>query len=186
MFKTYEELFTAYKAFRQGKKLSYSLADFEYNLVPNLRELAAEIDNHTYHHGNYRILTVREKKRRDLAIACIRDRVVHRYVYDYLVGLFDTNFDPDVWSCRRGKGLHACLARTQQLLKCYPRAYAWRTDITKFFDHVDHHVLRQCLKRRVQNCEMLWLCDEIISSYHLRGGATYWYSDWQFNQPNFC
>lgn len=79
----------------------------------------------------------------------MRDRVVHRYVYDELVKIYDKSFDPDVWSCQKGKGLHKCLDRTQNILKKYPNSYVWRADIMKFFDHVDHLMLLQCLEQKI-------------------------------------
>jgi retron-type reverse transcriptase len=38
-------------------------------------------------------------------------------------------------------------------------------DITKFFDCVDQEKLKECLRRRVYDAQVLWLCDKIIDSY---------------------
>jgi RNA-directed DNA polymerase len=124
-----------------------------------------------YRHGEYDRIVVKEKKRRDLAVATVRDRVVQRLVYDYLVIIFDKSFDPDVWSCRKGKGLYKCLERTQVLLAKYPQAYVWRADITKFFDNVNQFKLLNCIRRRLVGCDRAqFLCSEIIYSYsHLPG-----------------
>jgi retron-type reverse transcriptase len=159
-------IWSAWRRFRVGKRPSHSIDEYEYHLVANLDSLARGITNGTYRHGGYQHALVSEKKRRDLAVAAVRDRVVHRLVHDELVQLFDHRFDPDVWSCRKGKGLHACLARTQQLLKRHPYSYVWRADITKFFDNIDHQVLKTCLRRVVQETTLLYLCDEIINSYY--------------------
>jgi retron-type reverse transcriptase len=166
----YEQVYRTWLAFRQGKKPSQAIDKFEYDLTTNLLRLAADIQQGSYRHGGYRRVVVTEKKRRDLAVAEVRDRVVHRLVYDELVRVFDKKFDPDVWSCRKGKGLHACLARTQKLLRKYPTSYVWRVDVTKFFDSVDHEALKACLSRnnrlsKVEPWKVLGLCCEIIDSY---------------------
>lgn len=49
-----------------------------------------------YEHGVYGYKIVNEKKRRDIAVAGVRDRIVHRLLYDYLVAICDKNFDYDV------------------------------------------------------------------------------------------
>lgn len=162
-----QELYGAWLAFRKGKHPSRDIDAFEYALETNLRRLAHDIETREYRHGNYKRVTIQEKKRRDLAVAAVRDRVIHRLIYDKLVTIFDPTFDPDVWSCRIGKGLHRCLNRTIELLTRYPNSYIWRMDATKFFDSVDHAKLREFLRRRVRDKQTLWLCDEIIRSYHV-------------------
>lgn len=157
---------TAWRAFRQGKKPSRAIDAFAYHAEIELDCLRREIASRAYRHGPYHTRTVREKKRRELAVASVRDRVVHRLVYDTLVAACDHMFDPDVWSCRRGKGLHGCLQRAQRLIRTHRTAYVWRMDITKFFDAVDRTVLRQCLRRHVSDPHALWLADEIVRSYH--------------------
>ena len=81
----YEELHAAWLAFRRHKKPSRSIDEFAYYLEANLRLLVQDIGQHTYRHGTYQTVVVHEKKRRDLAVASVRDRVVHRLVYDELV-----------------------------------------------------------------------------------------------------
>lgn len=165
------QLFGAWENFRHGKKPSSAVDEFAFSLEQNLDNLAHDIENRTYHHGEYQKITVQEKKRRDLAVAGVRDRVVHRLIYDELTEVYDKTFEPDVWSCRKGKGLHACLNRTQKLLIKHSSAFIWRMDIQKFFDHVDHEILKSCLSRRIRNPRMLYLCCEIINSYNCQSGG---------------
>lgn len=156
----------AWRTFRQGKKPSRAIDIFAYHAEIELDCLQREIVTRAYRHGPYHTRTVREKKRRELAVASVRDRVVHRFAYDALVSVCDHVLDPDVWSCRQGKGLHGCLQRTQYLIRKHSTAYVWRMDITKFFDTVDYAMLRQCLRRRVRDPDILWISDEIIRSYY--------------------
>ncbi len=170
-FMLYQRLLIAWQNFRKGKKATPEINRFQYDPFANLEQLVYEIDTRTYHHGGYRKVVIEEKKRRDLAVATVRDRVAHRLVYDELNGICDKTFDPDVWSCRKSKGLHKCLARTQRLVRKYHADFIWRMDISKFFDNVDHAILKKCLRRRVHNPQTLYLCDEIIDSYTLAGGS---------------
>lgn len=162
----YNAVYGAWRNFRKGKKANQAIDEFAYNLELNLHTLSEQLNNQTYRHGSYRPVILLEKKRRDLAVAEVRDRIVHRLLYDYLVKIYDTSFDPDVWSCRVDKGLHACLSRTQQLLRRHPNSYIWRADIVKFFENVDHHILAVCLKRKLGPDGALWLCREVIGSYN--------------------
>jgi retron-type reverse transcriptase len=164
---TYQRIHAAWRAFRSGKQLSPAIDDFSYHLTANLLDLTHQLNIGTYRHSAYRQISVQEKKRRDISVAAVRDRVVHRLIYDELVRIFDDSFDYDVWSCRIDKGLHKCLDRTKNLLGRYQRAYVWRMDIAKFYDHVDHAVLMKCSRRRLDDQQLLWLCEEIINSFSL-------------------
>lgn len=139
---------------------------FEQDLDRNLLQLCFDLNNNYYSHGAYTHKIINEKKRRDIHVADVRDRVVHRLLYNYLVPIVDPKFDYDVWSCRPGKGLHACLMRTQQLLQKYPSAWVWRADITKFFDNIDKNKLKKIMRRYFSDEVALSLLDIVIDSYN--------------------
>lgn len=162
----YERLHKTWRQFRAGKKPSASIDAFAYDIETNLNILATSIVSRTYHHDGYRKIVIKEKKRRDLAVAKVPDRVVHRLIYDFLYDSFDPTFDYDVWSCRKNKGLHAALKRTQQMLGRFLEGYVWRADIMKFFDSVNHEKLKECIIRKhPEDAFLIWLCQEVISSY---------------------
>lgn len=165
----YRAVYKAWLAFRKGKKPTGPIDRFAFGLEGYLARLSADLIDGSYRHGGYKEIALTEKKRRDLAVASVRDRVVHRLLYDYLLVKFDTGFDADVWSCRTGKGLHKGLARTQALLRKHSGSYIWRADITKFFDSVDQQALAACLKRRIgPDKPAMRLCQEIIDSYQVK------------------
>ncbi len=165
----YLSVYGAWEVFRKGKKPTTSIDNFFYYLEENVTGLSREISDKTYKHGDYTAVVLQEKKRRDLAVASVRDRVVHRLLYDYLIDVFDKSFDPDVWSCRTGKSLHKCLIRTGKLLRKHSGSYIWRADITKFFDNVQHGTLLECLARKIsKDDQAMWLSTEVISSYNIK------------------
>jgi RNA-directed DNA polymerase len=110
-------------------------------------------------------MIVNDNKRRDIAVASVRDRVVHRLLYDYLVPIWDKTFIYDAWSCRKNKGLHGAIDRAQKFMRQYKDGWLWRGDITKLFDSVDKHTMKKLLRRRVNDPTALWLLDEVINSY---------------------
>lgn len=159
------DIYRSWYAFRAGKRLSRAIITFEYNLEDNLAQLAKDLQSKHYRHGAYKRMVVNDSKRRTIAVASVRDRVVHRLLYDYFVPLMDPRFDYDVWSCRMGKGLQGAIDRSQSLLQNYPDAWIWRSDVTKFFDSVDHSELRQAVRHFVSDDIALELLDRVIESY---------------------
>lgn len=170
----------AWRAFRRGKQPSRAIEAFEANLEMELLRLAYELNTGTYHHEGYSHKIVNEKKRRDIYVASVRDRVVHRLLYDYMQPIFNPRFDPDVWSCRPGKGLYGALARTQALSRRYASGWVYRADVRKFFDNVDQAVLCRSIARCVHDKKALWLIDEVLTSYvsPVAGGGAYRYAYW--------
>jgi len=79
----------AWFAFRQGKHRTKEIEEFGYHLERNLWRLQLDLINRTYRHGGYRVFTVMDNKRRVISVAGIRDRVVHRLLYQYLLRHYD-------------------------------------------------------------------------------------------------
>ena len=150
--------------FKQGKRKTKELEHFQYFLEENLRQLHFDLNNGTYQHGGYRKFIVHDNKRREILVTNVRDRIVHRLLYEYLVGIYDKTFIYDVWSCRKNKGLVGAIERAQEFLKRYSKCYVWRLDIKKFFDNVDHEVLIKILSLRIIEPRVLYLLKKVIES----------------------
>lgn len=70
--------------FRKGKRPTSELHEFQYYLELNIFALFIDLNNGNYRHGGYKKFVVSDNKRREVSVASIRDRVVHRLVYDFL------------------------------------------------------------------------------------------------------
>lgn len=156
-----KNIWQSWFAFHKGKRATKELHAFQYGLERNLRELYAALNDGNYRHGCYAHFTVCDNKRCQIAMAPIRDRVVHRLIYDYLVPIYDGTFIFDAWSCRASKGLIAAIERTQKFLATHPQSFIWRADIKKFFDSVDHNILLQILLHRVRDPKAFGLINEL-------------------------
>ena len=127
----------------RGKKRTTELHHFIYHLESNLNELNAGLTSRTYKHGPYSLFSVNDTKRRNIAVAGIKDRFVHRLLYEYLVEIYDKTFIHDVWSCREEK---------------------------KFFEFVNNKKIQNILGMRVNDEQTMWLLQEVIGSYTINRG----------------
>lgn len=158
-------VYKSWTAFRRSKRAGRSIIAFEYSLEDNLFDLTKDLQNSRYNHGGYMHMVVNDSKKRYISVASVRDRVVHRLLYDYYVEKIDHKLDFDVWSCRQNKGLLLAIQRTQGLLTRYPDAWVWRSDISKFFDNIDHQKLLNIIKYHIDDKQALELSKKIIKSY---------------------
>lgn len=138
---------------------------FQYYLESNIDQLHHLLNSKTYKHGSYAQFIVQDSKKREIAVAPVRDRIVHRLIYDYLVPQWDKSFIFDAWSCRTNKGQHKAIDRASTFMQTYKNGWVWRSDITKFFDSVDQTILLSLLKRRTRCPDALWLIEEVLLSY---------------------
>lgn len=186
-------IWRCYFKFKQGKKLTKELEYFIYYLENNLYKLYIDLNNNKYKHGNYRNFVVNDNKKRKISVAKIRDRVVHRLLYEYLVRIYDKTFIFDAWSCRKNKGLIGAIERTEKFLSKHNSSFVWRADIKKFFDNIDHKILYELLKFRIVDIKPLQILQKVINSYYVvsisereQFQASKRNSNRQFNKPDFC
>ncbi len=138
---------------------------FSYYLEENLNALYFDLENKKYKHGAYRKFVVTDNKRREISVASIKNRVVHRLLYEYLNEIYDSTFIFDAWSCRKNKGLLGAIERAQNFLCQRSSSYIWRSDIKKFFDSVNQQILLDTIFRKIKDPKALILLREIIGSY---------------------
>jgi len=165
-----ENIYRSWFKYRKSKKPNAELDGFQYNLEPELFNLWQDLQKGTYKHGEYRKFTVCDNKKREISVASIRDRVIHRLVYDYLVAIFDKTFIFDAWSCRKDKGLEAAIDQTQKFMKKYTNGFIWRADISKFFNNVNHEILLKSLKLKIADKKAFKLLERIIKSFNSKEG----------------
>lgn len=157
--------------FKKGKKYTPKLHEFQYNLEENLRKMFTDLNSDHYQHGGYKKFIVKDNKRREISVCEIRDRVLHRLVYEYLCEIYDKTFIFDAWSCRKGKGLQGAIKRTQKFMWTRKNGYIWKSDIKKFFDSVNKEKLKRILSHRIKDEKTFKLLCVIIDSFHSDKGA---------------
>lgn len=171
-----EIIWCAWQAFVRDKKQKSDVVLFTANLESELWRLADELQAGTYVHGRYEEFIVHDPKRRIIHKAPVRDRVVHRLVYNYLLPRFNPTWLDFSFSCRPGFGQHRSIARVRRALAQATHNYTkegWilKCDIKKFFDHIDHTILSKLVNKQVSDPVMRVLLAKIINSYAVTPGV---------------
>ena len=163
----YRGLLAATQRARRGKRDRIEVARFVFDLERNLLALQAELRSGTYRMSPYRTFVIREPKVRRICAAHFRDRVVHHAVCSVLDPIFEAGMIGDTYACRRGKGTHAAVRRVQEFSRKQP--YVLLCDVRKYFETIDHEVLKALLRRKLKDRMLLALLDRIIG-HPLPGG----------------
>jgi len=124
-----------------------------------------DLRNKKYGHCGYNFFTNYDSKKRKIASAHLRDKIVHRMLYNKLNDVFDKNFIFDSYACRINKGTSRAIKRCQKFLRNKDLVYFLKSDIRKYFDNIDHKILKQYLLEKIKDNDIMNLLDIIIDSY---------------------
>lgn len=100
----------------------------------------------------------------------MRDRVVHRLLYNALYNYFDKRYIHDSYSCRVGKGTHKAYERFRHFVnvvsKNYTKqCYILKFDIKKCFESIDAGILLKILTVHIQDIWLMNLVIAVIKSF---------------------
>lgn len=160
----------------RGKKNRHDVARFSLRFMDNILKLRSDLLDKIYQHGQYYAFKINDPKPRDIHKAKVRDRILHHAVYRILYPYFDKKFIYDSYSCRNDKGTHKAIDRFRFMARKVSRnnkrtAWILKGDIRKFFATINHEVLKDILRRHIEDEDILCLLDKIIDSFHTENGA---------------
>ena len=159
----YENLYLAYYKARKGKIEKAQVYAYGKQLqqhLPGLQRqiLAGEVDV-----GNYHYFTIYDPKKRLICAAPFGQRVLHHALMNVCHPFFERAQICDSYASRIGKGTYAALDRA----KNFNRHYQWflKLDVRKYFDSLDHDILKKQLYRLLKDKRVLEILARIIDSY---------------------
>lgn len=161
-----DNLILAERKARRGKLKQKGVQLFDKNkedLIINLHHL---LINKEYITSEYKIFKLFEKKEREIyQLPYYPDRIVHHAVINIVENIFVDCFTSDTYSCIKKRGIHKCLNNLIEALKDVDNTrYCLKIDIKKFYPNVDNNILKQLLRRKFKDEDLLILLDEIIDS----------------------
>jgi retron-type reverse transcriptase len=158
-----DNLRLAYWKASKGKRAKVEVRRFRDDLNARLLGLRHDLLSGSAPWGPYRTFTVFDPKQRVICAAPFRDRVAHHAIMNVIEPYFDSYQIDDSYACRRGKGLDGALRRAVKF--CHRGDWYLKMDVRKYFDSIDHGVLKRLLQRRFKDPALLGLLDGIIDSY---------------------
>lgn len=165
-------LYRAWCDFSRGKRAKADVAVFESSLENELWSLYCDLRNDTYQHSVYTHFRVRDPKERNIHKAAVRDRVVHRLLYNELLPLFHKRWLDCSFSCRPGFGQHRSVRYIRRIIARASKNYtvpcfAVKLDIRKFFENIDHDILLRLSFKYIEEPLLRDLLMKVVRSYSM-------------------
>jgi retron-type reverse transcriptase len=151
---------------RKGKLKQPGVIEHDRCREENILALQKMLVEKTYQTSEYTTFPIYEPKERIIfRLPYFPDRITHHAVMNILEPVFVSVFTADTYSCIKGKGIHAAAYAVRSALKdLQGTQFCLKLDIRKFYPNVDHDVLKQLLRRKIKDQDLLWLLDGIIDS----------------------
>src|ERR1035437_8227713 len=151
---------------RKGKTQQYGIKIHDRDRERNILMLHEMLKNKTYKTSPYTTFKIYEPKEREVfRLPYYPDRITHHAIMNVLEPVFISTFTKDTYSCIKGKGIHAAANAVKKALKdIASTTYCLKLDIKKFYPNIDHHILKQLLRKKIKEEDLLWLLDGIIDS----------------------
>ncbi len=170
----WDNLIAAWREARRGKRNRPEVRAFEHDLEANLINLHEHLLRGTWKPGEPRRFWVRDPKWREITAPPFPDRIVHHALVRVVEPLFERRFIHDSYACRRGKGTHLAVQRTQYFLRRAKRrwgdaAYIVKIDVKSYFASIDHDILLRRIARVVTCERTLALWRSALSGYGFDG-----------------
>ena len=160
-----ENLRLAFWNARKSKDGKMEVADFRKTLDKNLLLLRNELLSGNMQVGNYHYFTIYDPKERKICAALFRERVLHHAIMNVCHANFEKYQISDSYASRMGKGTYAAIERAAG----FQKKYKWflKLDVRKYFDSIDHEVLKSMIRKRFKDPALLHVFFQIIDSYQI-------------------
>lgn len=161
-----DNLIEADKKARKGKLQSIGVRIHDRNREANILALHEALINKTYKTSNYHTFIIHEPKEREIyQLPYYPDRIVHHAIMNILEPIWMSVFTADTYSCIKGRGIHAVVRKLKTALRDRGNTtHCLKLDIRKFYPSIDHNVLKNIIRRKIKDADLLALLDSVIDS----------------------
>lgn len=145
----YGNLLVAHANAKRLKSKYYGVKRCENNKEKYLHKLETYLLDGTYHTSEYhhKIIIDSGKERMISKLPYYPDRIVHWAIINQLEELFIQSFSPNSHAAIPNRGIHSALSQTRALLRNPENAYCLKIDIKKYFQNVNHEILKEKLSQ---------------------------------------
>lgn len=163
---TIENLKLADQKARKGKLHSYGVEKHDVNREENILNLHKILVERKYKTSEYHVFKIYEPKEREIyQLPYFPDRIIHHAVMNILEPIWISMFISNTYSCIKGRGIHKALSDIKKALKDTENTkYCLKLDIAKFYPTINHDVLKEVVRKKIKDEDLLSLLDEIIDS----------------------
>ena len=164
-----DNIMSAYCNARRGKQTKAEVLAFSKDINSNILRLHDELISGDITVGRYTYFEIHDPKKRLICAADFRERVLHHSIINICKPYFERHLIYDTYATREGKGVYSAIDKARIAMRKYP--YVAKLDVRKYFDSINHAILKKALERLFKDRQLLNLFNKIIDSYSTTPGC---------------
>lgn len=151
---------------QKGKSKQKGVISHNKKRDENLQAIQGLLLSKTFTTSPYSDFKIKDPKERIISsLPYFPDRVVHHATMLQLENILVSSFTADTYSCIKGRGVHSASTNLKKALTHVEgTTYCLKLDIRKFYPSINNEILKQLLRRKIKDADLLWLLDDIIDS----------------------
>ena len=161
-----ENLELADKYARRGKH-NYGIKKHDLHREEDNKKLRELFIKGNYKTSKYTVFKIYEPKERTIyRLPYYPDRIAHWCIMLIMERMWTNIFIKHTYSCIKGRGIHKLVKDLKKDLQnnAEDTKYCLKLDIRKFYPSIDHDILKQIIRRKIKDKQLLNLLDNIIDS----------------------
>jgi len=164
----WDNLLLAFCRAERGLSDKHEADVYRERLDENLRFLGEGLADGSFPFGEYHSFEVRDPKTRMIHAPAFRERVAQHAIFNVCEPYMERELIDDCFACRKNKGTHGALKRTQT----FARRYEWylKLDVRRFFDSVVRSTLLEMLESVFKDRHLLGLFANVLAGYETNPG----------------
>jgi len=162
-----ENIELAHKNARKGKSHYKEVQMVDANPQYYFQQIYGMLKNKIFRNSEYDIFIKKDrgKERQIYKLPYFPDRIIHHCIMQILEPIWMKILINDTYSSLKGRGIHKGVRRIKNALKDKDNTkFCLKLDIKKFYPSINHNVLKQIIRKKIKDKNILWLLDEIIDS----------------------
>ena len=152
----------------RGNRSSLSAINYCQDIDRNLDTLRRNLLSSDFQWGGYKSFLITDPKLRTISTAPFEQRIMHHAIMNVIEPTMERSLIHHSYACRRGKGTHAAVRYA--FARCRANPYFLKLDIRKYFDSIDHAVLKSMLRRLIKDGRVIAMLDGVIDGYETAPG----------------
>ena len=162
-----ENIKIAHKNAKKGKLHYSEVKMIDSNPEKYFIKIHNMLKNKTFQNSEYDVFAKRcgDKEREIFKLPYFPDRIIHHCIMNILEPIWVKTLIADTYSSLKNRGIHKGVKRIKEALKDRENTkYCLKMDIKKFYPSIDHTILKQIIRNKIKDNDLLWILDEIIDS----------------------
>lgn len=133
-----------------------------------LSQISDMLKYKTYRNSPYTMMTRQSdsgKVREIYKLPYYPDRIIHHAIMQIVSEIWKHSLIRDTYSSIKGRGIHDGVKRVKKALRDKENTkYCLKLDVKKYYPSINNEIMKQVLRKKIKDRDLLWLLDEIIDS----------------------